>query len=59
MRGKHLIIIIALVFAFWGNITVKSYASEDKFKNNKKNVLYINSYSPNSIAFDKQLSGIL
>lgn len=56
-RKKLIVFIFLLLFSI--NISSKCNAEGSKLQSNKKNVLFINSYSPNAISFDKQLSGLI
>ncbi|MGL4912947.1 MAG: sensor histidine kinase [Romboutsia sp.] len=56
---KRILLTIFITAIFYINISTHSNAESIILQNNKKNVLFINSYSPNAISFDKQLSGLI
>ena len=56
---KNISITIFISLVFFINLATHSNAESTKLQNDKKNILFINSYSPNALSFDKQLSGLI
>lgn len=57
-RNNNCYLLVLVVFMVFATIPLKVSAGEISIVPQKKNVLIINSYSPNSLAIDSQLSGI-